>query len=110
MNLGGKGNTLRDQLMSVWRQTGIKPKQLDELPELPESCYHLWKIFIDLHNTRQNSGFGVSPISYLEIEAYSRLYSIELDPWELDLLKKFDSEVLAIIAEEQNKTAKNKPA
>ena len=111
-SVGGKGNTLRDQLNSVWRQTGVKPKQLDELKELPESCAEVWFTFLKLHNARQGSGFGVSPIAYSEIQAYTNLYQIELEEWELDLLRMFDQAVLEIIAEEQEKksTAKNKPA
>lgn len=112
MSLGPKGNSLRDQLNNAWRQTGIKPKQLDELKELPDSCSHLWKIFIDLHNARSSNGFGVSPISYLEIQSYSKLYQIKFEDWELDLIRMFDQTVLQIIAEDQEKksTAKQKPA
>jgi hypothetical protein len=65
-----------------------------------------------LHNSRGGTGFGVSPLSYLEIEAYARLYSISFEEWELDLLRMFDQTVLQIIAEDQEKksTAKQKPA
>lgn len=112
MSLGPKGNSLRDQLNSVWRQTGVKPKQLDELKELPESCTELWKIFIDLHNARQSNGFGMSPLTYSDISAYAHLYKIEFEEWELTLLRMFDQAVLQIIADDQEKksTAKNKPA
>lgn len=112
MSLGPKGNSLRDQLNNAWRQTGVKPKQLDELKELPESCVDIWYTFLKLHNARGSSGFGVSPISYSEILAYCQLHQVEFEEWELDLIRLFDQTVLQIIAEDQEKksTAKNKPA
>ena len=107
MSLGGSGGSLKDQLMSVWRQTGERPKQLDDLKELPECCLDIWRIFIDLHNSRQSSGFGVSPISFTEIYSYSKLYKYIFEEWEIRLLNRFDNEVLKLLSE---KMEKEKPA
>lgn len=78
----------------MWKKTGVKPKELEELIELPSSCYQVWKWFIDLHNARSSNGFGVNPISYTEIYSYFSLINIEPEEWEIDLIKKFDSEAL----------------
>lgn len=109
MSSGGKGNSMRDQLMSAWRQTGVKPKALDELVEMPSSCFHVWKMFIELNNARGSNGFGVNPISYTEIYSYCKLHAIDIDEWELDLIKEFDKTVLEIYAEQQKpKPGENK--
>jgi hypothetical protein len=85
---------LRDQLNSVWRQTGIKPKELEQLKELPESCVPVWKWFIDLNNSRSSNGFGVNPLSYSDIKAYLDLIGVEVEEWELYLIKRIDNEAL----------------
>lgn len=110
MSTGKAGSTVKDQLMSVWRQTGVKPKELDDVVTLPECCYGVWKAFIDLNNARSSSGFGVNPVSYLEIQAYCNLYNTVLDEWELDLIRKFDNVVLQIHADQAEKQSKKKPS
>ena len=92
--------------MSVWRQTGIKPKELDDLPELPASCFNIWKIFVDLHNARPSGGMGVSPVLYSEIKAYCDLHNEGLEEWELYLIRAFDKVVLDIYSEESEKQQK----
>jgi hypothetical protein len=87
-------------LNSVWRQTGIKPKELEDVIELPESCFQVWKWFIDLHNSRTSNGFGVNPISYTEIKAYFDLIDIKVEEWEVTLIKLFDNEALSAFAKE----------
>ena len=89
--------------MSVWRQTGVKPAALNEVVELPKNSQAIWKIFIDLHNARTNTGFGTNPIQYSEIQAYTKLYEIELEYWEIDLLRQLDQVVLTFYQEEAEK-------
>lgn len=96
----GSSGSLRDQLNSVWRQTGVKPKELQELKELPESCTQVWKWFIDLNNSRSSNGYGVNPISYSDMKAYFDLIAIEVEDWELELIKRIDNEALKSYAEE----------
>lgn len=95
------GSTRKQQLESVWRQTGVKPAELEDELECPESCWHIWKIFIDLHNTRPNNGFGSSAISNQEVLAYCILHKVELDDWELILLRRFDDVVLELQAKQR---------
>lgn len=91
---------MRDQLNSVWKQTGVKPKELEDLIELPESCAQVWKWFIDLNNSRTSNGFGVNPITYSDIKSYLDLINIEIEDWELNLIKKFDNEAMLSYAKE----------
>lgn len=97
---------MRDQLQSVWRQTGIKPKEFEDLVELPESCISIWKWFIDLHNARGSNGFGINPISYTEIKAYFDLIDIRPEEWEIMLIKRFDNEALIAYAKEAKEAEK----
>jgi hypothetical protein len=84
----------------VWRQTGIKPKELEDVVELPESCISVWKWFIDLHSARGSNGFGINPISYTEIKSYFDLIDLQPEDWEINLIKLFDNEALAAYAKE----------
>lgn len=88
------GSTLRDQLESVWRQTGRKPKELENLIQLPESCYQVWKWFLELNAARTGSGFGVNPITYTEIHCYMTLMQITPEEWEISLIRRFDNEAM----------------
>ena len=103
----GDGKSLREHLLAVERVTGIRPKELDELVELPQEFIFLWNDFVNLSSTRP-SGFGISAISFTEIDAYARLYNIEYDPWQLDMLRKFDSVAMQVYSEEQKKEANKK--
>jgi hypothetical protein len=49
---------------------------LDAMPELYEDLRCYWNAFIELDETR-TVGFAANPISYLEIEAWLRLHSID---------------------------------
>ena len=86
---------MRDQLNSVWRQTGRKPKELRDAIELPQSCYFVWKWFTELHTARGSNGFGLNPISYTEIKSYFDLIDIQPEEWEVNLIKALDNEALA---------------
>jgi len=101
------GSTLRDQLLSVQRQTGRVPVELQNLVELPESCSNVWHWFIDLHNNRTSNGFSENIISFSDIQAYFSLIGISPEKWEIVLLKKLDSIAMRFIAKEAEKRQKN---
>lgn len=61
---------------------------------MPESCALVWAYFMDLHSTRTSNGFGANPITYTEIRNYSDLMQIDLDEWEVTLIRKFDKVAL----------------
>lgn len=95
---GGKG-TLRDQLQSVYRQTGRMPAQLADAPELPDGLLYLWGWFMRLCAARGSSGFGPNPLSYAELDAFARLMGVTLQPWEVDTLRDLDVEFMRSVAQ-----------
>lgn len=98
---------MRDHLEVVERITKKRPKQLDEQIELPVSMREYWDWFLALNKTR-SSGFGASPITYMEIWCYFNLQGIEPEQHEIDIIKMFDSIAMnsAKEQEEKNKTKK----
>lgn len=91
--LQSDGRTLREHLEQVQRLTKKRPKELDEVVELPESMREYWQLFLTLNATR-SSGFGASPISYTEIWCYSNLVGLDLQQHELDMIRMFDNTAL----------------
>lgn len=105
---------MRDQLESVWRQTGQKPAELDELLELPKRLSGIWKLFSILSDQR-NTDFGKpNPIRISDIVACASIYNIELEDWEFELIIAFDKLKLNQIysemkqEQERNKGRQNK--
>jgi hypothetical protein len=92
--------------MNVWEQTGQRPRELDNLAELPTSCYECWSWFLNLNESRTSNGFGFNPISYSDIDAFFRLRKIIPEQWEVDLIKRLDRETLGIYAEKAKMDAK----
>lgn len=72
----------------VWEQTGIKPAELNNEPPNPLILY-LLDYFLELNLSRQ-IGMSVNPLLYSEIEAWCRLSKIDLDKWELNVIKQLD--------------------
>lgn len=95
--------------MVVWERTGVRPQELDDLVELPESCYGAWKAFVELHDARGSNGFGINPISYTDILAYCTLTQNQLDPWEVDLVRAFDREAMKAHHEQMKREQNKKP-
>ena len=91
--------------MQVVVNLGITPKELENQIKMPESLTHCWQWFIDLNATRP-AGFGISPITYSEIQAYFSLLQIQSEPWEVEVIKIFDRVALEVAAEQQAKEDK----
>jgi len=92
--------------MSVWRQTGVQPKELADMLEFPQDMSQVWKFFIDLHNARSSNGFGVNPISYSEMCSYFQLFEIQPHDWEIETIRKLDKVALDAFAEQAKKEQK----
>jgi hypothetical protein len=73
------GVTLRSRLNQVWKQTGIKPPEL-EVDSIPFQYTYLVEIFWDIWNS---DGWKWS-----EIYHYQQVMEIELDSAELFYLRK----------------------
>lgn len=65
---------------------------------LPEGFDFIWGVFGEL-NVGRGSGFAPNPIAWADILAWSVLYSIRLDPWELDALRLLDAVWLKAMSE-----------
>jgi len=74
---------MAEHLQGIYQQTGEVPDGLNG-PEIPMMASHVWQWFSDLHHSRSG------PITYMEIDSYSRLSGIEIRQWELSAIKKLD--------------------
>lgn len=70
--------------------------------ELPEAALYVWRWFIDLNNSRQ-SGMGVNPISYQEMNSYFSLHNLVPESWEIDAVKMLDGIALKHYSDQQEK-------
>ena len=94
------GTALRSKLEHL-EERGIPQAGLDVL--IPVDMEHLWDIFWELNASRGSSGFGPSPISYLEIEAWTRITHKELTSWEISVLRQMDAAYLLTASEMQKR-------
>ena len=83
------GSTLRENLESVYRQTGNMPKQLEPV-EMPDCLHYLWSWFCELSGGRGYAEFGALPLTYSEIKAWAELTKTEPTAWEIEALKRID--------------------
>jgi len=96
--VGPDGVPLFDHLLSAWRQSGQMPGAL-EGPECPDVLRHLMEWFLELSSARGSSGFGINPIGYPDIEAWSRLTGARPSPYEVECLLALDRAFLQARAE-----------
>ncbi len=90
-SLGKDGKSLRDTLETVARMKGIKPQGLINPAQFPMVFAFLWECFLRMSNKRTNNGFGVNPITYLEIDAFSRLTNTQFSRYEIEIIETLDS-------------------
>ena len=90
----GSQSPLKDHLDAIERQTG---RAQYELPEFPLGMECAWNAWLDLQGSRE-SGWGVSPITYREIESYVNLTGVLLRPFEIAAIKRVDSEYRRIFS------------
>jgi len=93
--LGGSSST-REQLLNVWKQTGVKPKELENLTETPTELLEQWGWFLDLNDSRSSNGYGYNPISFSDMYAYFRLQGVNPHLWEVSLIRRLDRVVLGV--------------
>ena len=86
----GKGATKRDHL----KQAGRKgPAVTVSVP-----LRYLLDWFFELDAGRGGNGFGLNPISFADIEAWSRLTGARPLPWEVRAIKAMDAALLGELA------------
>lgn len=96
------GKTLKENLLNVQRQLKRVPKELEDLIELPDCMQEYWNWFIRLSN-RRPVGMGVSTIPYSEMLAFFELLGIAPDPFEIEILERFDHIAMKHYAKQQEK-------
>lgn len=89
-----EGVSLRSHLEQEEKVTGVTPQEL-LMPEFPDVASHVWSYFLSIHQGRSYGISGPNPVSYQDIEAWSRLTGWTLTPWELSAVKKLDAVFLS---------------
>jgi len=87
----GTKETLRMQLENVYRQTGKKPRQLIDAPELPECGRYLWMWFVDMNNSEREVSMTVSRITASSMIAWQWATGNILALWERKALRAIDA-------------------
>lgn len=78
------------------------------LGTVPPAGQALWEAYCSLTSHRR-AGFGLHPLTFVDIEAWCRLTGVDLTPWELDTLLQLDAKTLQLAAEHQRSNQGSKP-
>jgi hypothetical protein len=70
--------------------------------ELPADIAYLLGWFSELSAASGSGGFGASPIGYAEILAWAHLTRRTPTPFEIDVLRRIDSALLAVMNEPED--------
>lgn len=73
--------------------------QVCPVPDVPDGGEYLWRWFWKLSRARSNVGFGQGPLTYSEIEAWSRLTGANPDEFEVRTIMAMDAVYLGGKAE-----------
>lgn len=74
-------------------------------PTLVPIAERAWAVFGDLHACRPLSAHGITPISYVEMDAYSRMTGQQLAPLDVFLVRVIDEAFVAEWAVQANPRA-----
>lgn len=74
----GSKSTKRTHLNKVWEQTGVKPKELADQPELPKELDYIWGWFIEI--------LGGGTFSWAELQSWASIRGVRLQAGEIELL------------------------
>jgi hypothetical protein len=85
----------------------VDPSARRELvgPTLPPIAERAWSVFGDLHACRPLSAQGITPISYVEMDAYCRMTGQQLAPLDVFLVRTIDEAFVAEWAIQANPRA-----
>ena len=91
------GVTLQLHLENYWKQSGVKPEQLDVDP-IPLEIEYVWAWWLQLHETRQ-MGMEANHIAYTEVASWSKLMQIQPTCFEIKCIMALDTVYLNYRAE-----------
>lgn len=78
----GSDVPLRDHLEQVYKQTGHKPKQLRELPDMPSELAYIFNWYLQVK--------GAERLTYSELQSWSGLTKTQLLPTEVEVIMQLD--------------------
>lgn len=65
------------------------------MPPFPDALRYLWTAFVRIRRRNAGNGFGATPITWADLDAYSRLSGLRLLPWEIEIIELLDDALLA---------------
>lgn len=114
--MGEGGSTVGDHLWQYRKSKGLLSEE--ELEDhsgddgavcprgVPQELLGLWTLYLRISTTRQATGFGISPLQYGEMLAWSRLYGRPLAIWEVELVLALDGVYRKVCREHQDAAAR----
>lgn len=72
------------------------------LPPFPEALRYLWTAFVRIRRRNAGNGFGATPVTWADLDAYSRLSGMRLLPWEIEIIEQLDDALLASLREQED--------
>lgn len=70
------------------------------------ALFYLWRTFNRLRRRVGSTGFGANPISWSDIDAFSRHSKFYLAPWEIEIIEELDDLYMTQQAKSQNGDSK----
>ncbi|WP_246132821.1 phage tail assembly chaperone [Devosia ginsengisoli] len=65
------------------------------LPPFPEALRYLWTAFRRIRSRNGGNGYGPTPISWADLDAFDRLSGLRLLPWEIEIIEVLDDAYFA---------------
>lgn len=78
-------------------------RQRPQAEPFPHDMQDVWHHYVKLDRRRTSNGWGVNPLSYSDVVAYSQATDSPLDPWEVDAIMAVDDEYMQARAEAAKK-------
>ncbi len=94
---GVKGS-LGAHLRQLEKSGGGKNMNIPAPPNLPEEIRHVWELYLDVERgARTLGGFSANPMQWSEIGWWEKLFRVQLEPWEIDVIKRLDTKYISVI-------------
>lgn len=107
---GEDGLSERDHLRQVARSLGQDPDSVGPKTPPPVELGYVFAMFVELSAARGSTGFGPETLSFVEIDAWSRLTGTSLEPWEVRLIRDLDHVWLECWSGRANRHSQTQPA
>ncbi len=92
------GFSQRDNEQQIAKQKG---KAFEDKSFAPENTEWLWETFWQIGAGRGNNGFGLCPITWQDIRAFSDVVGTKLNPWEVETIMLMDKALLEAVGKLQ---------